>query len=97
MRKYQKSEFSGVLRAIFNSDIFEKYRHPPSVFKIPKLKLGHFQVPPPLLGHCPKFSHFSILTPPLTTPVTMRVWGLLPLTQGTKEEVSVAKKVKESC
>ena len=34
---------------------------PPSVFKIPKLKLGH----------CPKFSRFSILMPPLTTSVKL--------------------------
>ena len=43
-----------------------KNRDLPSVFKIPKLKLGHFWIflpPPPLLGHCPKLSQFSILTP----------------------------------
>ena len=47
---------------------FWKIETPPSVFKIPKLKLGHFcffNPPPPLLGHCPKFSRFSILMPPL--------------------------------
>ena len=46
---------------------FWKIETPPSVFKIPKLKLGHFCLSPPLplLGHCRKFSRFSILMPPL--------------------------------
>ena len=57
------------LKVTYNSDFFEKLRPPPSVFKCPNLNLRHFcffSDPPPYLGHCPKFSCFLIMTPPLS-------------------------------
>ena len=41
------------------------------------MKLGHFWKieNPPLLGHCPKFSRFSILTPPLRLQIFPSFFG----------------------
>ena len=44
---------------------FLKNRDPPRGFQNSQIEIGTF-LGPRLLGHCPKFSRFSILTPPLS-------------------------------
>ena len=75
--------FRWCLRAIFNSDIFETFRLSPGVsnsqYKIRTFLKEKFN-PPFHLGHCPKFSRFFLMTPPLSNiDKTQRtgtdIWG----------------------
>ena len=55
------------LKVTYNSDIFEKLRPPPWIFKCPNLNFRHFFLTrPPYFGKCQKFTHFLIMRPPLS-------------------------------